>query len=548
MIRVVNAPSRCDELIAQLGSKWILPRIWAHDYRVWKPDPTEITNRLGWLHLPFSMTRELDRLGDLLSDVPESRFEHVLLLGMGGSSLAAETFARTFGPAPGHPSLIVLDSTHPAAIVEVERRIDLARTLFLVATKSGTTTETLSLYRYFRHRMEGVADDPGAQFVAITDPGSPLVELAKRHGFRETFLNNPNIGGRYSALSLFGLVPAALLGLDVEELLRRAQSASVEFSKYESLAENPAVLLGAILGACAKDGRDKATLHLPSEIATFADWIEQLIAESTGKEGIGILPIVGEPLASPDAYAEDRLFVSFSLGRGGADRDELLALERAGHPVIHVVLKDLHSLGDQFFLWELATAIAGHILGINPFDQPNVETAKAFTREAIDAYRRDGKLPQSGPPPLTSHEQLTAALAGIEPRSYIALQAYVPPTGSLTDAFTALRSALRDRFGVATTCGYGPRFLHSTGQLHKGDGGCGRFIQLVSDASEDVPIPTAPDRPSSTLTFGTLISAQAQGDRQALLDAGRSVTTFVVPADPTDSIRRIAADMSRERS
>jgi len=544
MIRVFNPPDRYGELLSRLEREGILSRIWAHDFTVWKSEPTEIANRLGWLHAPFSMVQELDRLDAFVNGVRSDGIEHVLLFGMGGSSLAPDVFARAFGSAPAHPPLTVLDSTHPAAIADVERRLDLSRTLFLVATKSGTTTETLSLFRYFHNRVreaEGEVE-AGRRFVAITDPDSPLVGLATRHGFRETFLNDPNIGGRYAALSLVGLVPAALLGIDVARLLERAQRTSIECAKYEPLDENPAVRIGATLAASTLGGRDKATFLFPPRIAGFGDWIEQLIAESTGKEGTGILPIVGEPVAPPSAYGDDRLFVSFSLGEEVPDERAISELERAGHPVIRIELDDLYSLGDQFFLWELSTAVAAHVLRVNPFDQPNVEAAKRLARELVDGFRRAGRLPPTESTPLTV-DGLVAFLAGTERGSYVALQAYLPPSDQVTEAFTALRLGLRARFGLATTFGYGPRFLHSTGQLHKGDRGNGRFVQLVSPHDADLPIPDEDESAGSELTFGTLISAQAGGDRRALLDAGRSVSTSAVPADAAEAIRRVAEEL-----
>ena len=546
MIRATNLPDRYDDLLSRFERERILSRLWAHDYTVWKPEPREVTNRLGWLHTPFSMMRELDRLDTFAKGVRANGFEHVLLLGMGGSSLAPDTFARTFGATPESLQVSVLDSTHPNAISAAESRLDLSRTLFLVATKSGTTPETLSLFRYFHNRVqeEVEAADAGARFVAITDPGSSLAKLAARHGFRETFLNDPNIGGRYSALSLFGLVPAAVLRIDIERLLKRAQRVAIESATHAPLGENSAVRLGLILAACAAAGRDKPTFLLPPEIASFGGWVEQLIAESTGKEGTGILPIVGEPVGPPEAYGDDRLFISFLLRGDGPDENAVSELECANHPIVRIEVDDLYGLGGQFFLWELATAVAGHGLKINPFDQPNVESAKTLAREIVDAFRRTGALPPSQSTPLTSGG-LVAFLAGIRPGDYVAIQAYLPPSERLTDAFAALRVALRDRFAVATTFAYGPRFLHSTGQLHKGDRGNGHFVQLVSEPEADLPIPDKAGSPTSALTFGTLISAQAAGDRQALLDAGRSVKTSIVPDDPTDLIHRVATDLDR---
>ena len=543
MIRIDNVPASYDGLTATFRREHGLPRIWAHDYAVWKPTPREITNRLGWLHAPFSMVGDVERLRSFAEAIRSDGFRHVLLLGMGGSSLAAETFARIFGAAPGFPSLTVLDSTHPQAVSDVERRLDLSRTLIVVSTKSGTTAETLSLFRYLYGRLlEAGRPSPGSRFVAITDPGSPLVDLAADCGFRETFLNDPNIGGRYSALSLFGLVPAALLGIDIERLLERARAAAVRCASDDPQEPNPAAQLGLLLAACALDGRDKATFLLSPEIAAFGDWVEQLIAESAGKEGVGILPVIGEPIGSVEAYGDDRIFVVLASPRASREEKAIAKLGRTGNPIVHIQLEDPYELGEQLFVWEIAIAIAGHVLKINPFDQPNVESAKILARRAIDAFRRTGSLPPSESVPL-SVDPLCRALDGAAPPTYCALQAYLPPSDALTGAFAALQGAVRDRFGVATTFGYGPRFLHSTGQLHKGDGGHGRFVQFVGEHADDRAIPDEAGSGSSSLTFGTLISAQAAGDRQALLEAGRPVTTLAVPADPTDAIRRIADEI-----
>lgn len=544
MIRATNLPNRYDKLLSRFERERTLSRIWAHDYTVWKANPAEITNRLGWLHTPFSMMRELDHLAAFAEGVRAGGFDHAMLLGMGGSSLAPETFARTFGAAPKSLDVSVLDSTHPEAVSAAEARLDLSRTLFLVATKSGTTTETLSLFRYFYNRVleEEGTSEAGTRFAAITDPGSRLTELAVQYGFRETFLNDPNIGGRYSALSLFGLVPAALLGIDVERLLKRARKAAIESAVHTPPGGNPAVRLGLILAACAAGGRDKATFVLPPEIESFGDWVEQLIAESTGKEQTGILPVVGEPLGPPSVYGDDRLFIALTLREKGQDESALAGLDRAGHPIVRIEIDGVESLGDQFFLWEFATVVAAHVLEINPFDQPNVESAKTLARGIVDTFRRTGALPPSESTPLES-DRLAAFLDGICAPDYLAIQAYLPPSERLTDAFAALRIALRDRFHVATTFGYGPRYLHSTGQLHKGDRGNGRFVQFVSSPEADVPIPDEAGGTASALSFGTLISAQAASDRQALIGAGRSVKTFIVPADPTDPIHRVAEDL-----
>jgi len=533
MLHLANSPDAAAAIRARFEEELVLPRVWSHDHTVWKDDPAEIENRLGWLHLPERVPKELDRIDRFVADVREGGFRHVLLLGMGGSSLAPETFSLTFGNADGYPDLTILDSTYPDAVLGVEETLDLSRTLFLVATKSGTTTETLSFFRYFLARVltRIGPDDVGRRFGAITDPGSPLVELAERGGFREIFENDPNLGGRYAALSLFGLIPAALLGVEVRQILRRAQSLSRECARSEPLDANPAVRLAAFLGAAARDGRDKATFIISEEVAAFGNWVEQLIAESTGKEGTGILPVVGEPIAPPATYGSDRLFVHLRLADDCSQDAAVAALAEAGHPTARIDLDDRYAIGEQFFLWELATALVGEVLQINPFDQPNVEAAKILARRMVDAYRKTGSLPADEAEPASA-DAIERFLASAGDGAYIALHAYLPPSRPMSEALTALRVALRDRYRVATTVGYGPRFLHSTGQLHKGDGGRGLFIQLLTTPEGDVPIPDQAGETDAALTFGTLIEAQSHGDRRALLDAGRRVLALRL-GDPT---------------
>ncbi|MFQ5594304.1 MAG: bifunctional transaldolase/phosoglucose isomerase [Anaerolineae bacterium] len=536
-----------DTALAEMAENQVLARIWARDHTVWKPEPIEITNRLGWLHIAEAMAEEVDRLEALAEEVRANSYTDVLLLGMGGSSLAPEVFSKTFvGRIGNSPNLAVLDSTDPGAVLAQAEGLDPARTLFIVATKSGGTVETLSLFKYFYNWTSDAlgASEAGQHFVAITDPGSKLERLAERYRFRATFLNDPNIGGRYSALSYFGLVPAALVGVDVSRLLDRALAASCACDSCITAQENPGAWLGVILGELAKMGRNKLTIVTSPEITSFGDWVEQLIAESTGKEGKGILPVVGEPLGPPDVYGDDRLFVYLEIRDWRLEIASNLQspisnlLENAGHPVVRFHLHDLYDLGGQFFLWEMATAVAGHRLDINPFDQPNVESAKVRAREMVEAYRKEGTLPAVESAPLTS-DALDAFLAGAEPGAYIALQAFVQPTAETDAALLALRTRLRDRTKLATTVGYGPRFLHSTGQLHKGDAGKGLFIQFTADDPRDVPIPDEAGSPESSITFGVLKAAQALGDRQALMDAGRQVIRFHLKEDVVGGLKQL---------
>jgi transaldolase/glucose-6-phosphate isomerase len=446
--------------------------------------------------------------------------------------------------------LAVLDSTDPGAVLTYAEQLDLFKTLFIVATKSGGTVETLSFFKFFYNRVaEAVgADDAGAHFVAITDAGSRLDHLARQHGFRTTFLNDPNIGGRYSALSFFGLVPAALIGVDLEELLNQALTMACNCGSCNCsvVGDDYGSRLGAIMGELTKTGRDKLTLIISPAFGSFGDWVEQLIAESTGKEGKGILPVVGEPLGGPDVYGNDRLLVYLRLAGDDTHDDAIQALGDAGHPVVRLHLDDLYDLGGQFFLWEIATVVAGSRLGINPFDQPNVEAAKVLARRTVAEYQEKGALPDGEFAPLTSEalEQfLTLAQTGERtansPRSYIALQAFVQPTPETDAALLALRTRLRDRTKLATTVGYGPRFLHSTGQLHKGDAGNGLFIQFTADDLQDVPIPYEAGSSDSAMSFGVLKTAQALGDWQALLAAGRRVIRFHLGDDVVGGLRRL---------
>lgn len=502
------------DALVQLEKDNIVARIWQHDHTVWRPDPAEISNRLGWLHLPQTMLAEIEPINAFAATVHAAGFTHVLLLGMGGSSLAPELFAKTFDGRG--LQLSVVDTTDPDAILALRQSVPLEKTLFIVATKSGGTVETLSAFKYFYNLVNEDTTEPGRHFVAITDPGSSLQKLAARYNFRAIFLSDPDIGGRYSALSHFGLVPAALAGVDIAQLLARAAAA----------AHAPeAMQLGAIMGALALHGRDKLTLITAPELSSFGDWVEQLVAESTGKEGQGILPVVGEPLGKAGVYGSDRLFVYLHLVPDQAVTAQLAALEQAGHPVVQIRLRDVVDLGAQFMWWELATAVAGHILKIQPFDQPNVESAKVLARQMVAAYHETGQLPPGEVAALdaaTLHHFLSQA----QPGDYVALQAFVPPTPAADAALQTLRLSIRDRYRVATTAGYGPRFLHSTGQLHKGDRGNGLFVQFTAEPVQDVPIPDEAGSPDANMTFGVLIKAQALGDGEALLAAGRRFIRF----------------------
>jgi transaldolase/glucose-6-phosphate isomerase len=542
---LVKYQSLIDEAVVELTEERVLLRIWSHDHTVWKPEPTEIKNRLGWLHSPEVMMDNVQRLNSFAQSVQADGYTHALLLGMGGSSLAPEVLRKTFGVKEGYLDLSVLDSTDPSAILAHEKELDLGKTLFIVATKSGGTVETLSFFKYFYNQVFAALgeNEAGRHFIAITDPGSRLAELAQTYRFRETFLNDPDIGGRYSALSFFGLVPAALLGIDLSLILDRALRAACGSDACVKIQENPGARLGVILGELAKAGRDKLTLILSPEIESFGDWVEQLIAESTGKEGKGILPVVGEPLGPHEVYGEDRIFIHVKV-EGDQTYDKPLGkLEHSGHPVVHIQLQDRYDLGGQFFEWELATAIAGQRLAINPFDQPNVESAKVLAREMVAEYTEKGRLPDADTAPLST-ERLLAFLNEAERGAYVALQAYLQPTAETEEALGKLRKAIRDRTRLATSVGFGPRFLHSTGQLHKGDAGKGLFLQLTVDDPYDIPIPEKAGLSDASLTFGVLKKAQAMGDQQALMNAGRKVLRFHLGEDVLSELQILTTSLS----
>ena len=513
----------------------IFPRIWEHDHTVWRPEPTEITNRLDWLHMPDTLLPHADMFDEWIEEIRKDGYTHVLLMGMGGSSLAPEVFQNVYGQAAGPENnfleLAILDSTDPDMILARASELDLSKTLFIIATKSGGTVETLSAFKYFYNQMQEAVgeEEAGLHFIAITDPESYLETLAEEYDFRAICTNYENIGGRYAALSYFGLFPAALVGVDLARLLERAQANTLN----GGLAHN----LGCAMGALAKEGRDKLTIVSSSELENFSDWVEQLIAESTGKDGKGILPIVGEALGTPDVYGDDRLFVYLRLNGDTLYNAPLAALADAGHPVITFDLDDIYELGTHFFMWKMATVIASHIIDIQPFDQPNVESAKNAARQMVAEYMEKGVLPE-GETTAISSEALDTFLAQAEAGDYIAIHAYVHPTSETDRALNDLRLALRDRFKLATTVGYGPRFLHSTGQLHKGDGGNGLFIQFISEPLQDVPIPDKAGLVESAMSFGVLKNAQALGDAQALADGGRRVIRFNLGQDVVGGLKK----------
>lgn len=498
-------------------------RLWAKDHKVWSPEPVaELTDRLGWLKLPESMRTEAEELSRFALEIRAEGVKDAVVLGMGGSSLAPEVFARTFGTASGFPSLTVLDSTHPEAVRAAAELLDPARTLFLVSSKSGTTTETLSLFRFFWERASaslGSREQAGRRFAAITDPGSSLETLARDRGFRAVFNAPEDVGGRYSALTTFGLVPAALIGADIRELLARGRAMAEACTGPASA--NPGLQLGAALGELALAGRDKVTFFASPGIESFPDWIEQLVAESTGKIGRGIVPVVGERPAGPGEYGDDRFFVGLLLGDDRTVEGRLAELEAAGHPVARFRLASPAELGREMFRWEMATAAAGAVLGVNPFDQPDVQLAKELATRAMKERSSGAAAGPADEIRAADAGALGSALehwlAGAGAGSYLGVHAYLPATAETTEALHRIQAALRKHTRLAATVGYGPRFLHSTGQLHKGGPDTGRFLQIVDEPGRDLPVP------ETDFTFGALIRAQADGDRKALEQRGRRV-------------------------
>jgi RpiB/LacA/LacB family sugar-phosphate isomerase len=531
---VAMAPAATDAALDRLAATNAGPRLWGEDASLWSNDPAiqaSVSNRLGWLNAPAAMRPHLADLQAFAGDVRGSGIQDVVLLGMGGSSLAPEMLHAALGAAAGHPRLSVLDSTDPGTIRAVRGRIDLARTLFLVSSKSGTTTEMLTLYRYFRAELERAVPKPGAHFVAITDPGAPLQKLAAEGGFRRTFVNDPRIGGRFSALSFFGLVPAALIGADVGRLLDRAAAMATRCGPEVAVRDNPGLSLGASLAAHAAAGRDKVTLVTSPAVRAFGAWLEQLLTESTGKLGKGLIVINDEPLGPASVYGTDRVFVAATLGPDAGLASALAGLEAAGHPVIRLTLDDPYDVAGEFMRWEIATAAAGILLGINPFDEPNVAQAKEATNAALARYLETGRLPEW---PSESAGDLIRVLSQARAGDYIGLLAYLTPTDETTAAMQDLRVSLRERTKLATTAGYGPRYLHSTGQLHKG-GPNTAILVIFTTSHEDIPIP------GERYGFATLEMAQALGDLATLRAAHRRVLWLPLERAAHEALARLRA-------
>lgn len=550
-----------DHAIDELETNFANARLWTKDGTLWKnhgPTMEKIRNRLGWLDIPKTIDRR--RLQRLQDEIKDSDFEHVVLLGMGGSSLAPEVLFQTFGQAEHFPALIVLDSTDPARIRQVEESINLDKTLFVVSSKSGGTVETISFYRYFFEK----SGNNGEQFIAITDEGSQLEQIAKQNNFRNVFINPSDIGGRYSALSYFGMVPAALIGINLDKMWESADLMYEANSETIPAKYHPGLLLGAIIGALAKEGRDKVTFYTTESLSSFGSWLEQLIAESLGKEGRGALPVVGATVGNPHDYVTDRLFIYLRVDNDSdmEEKDEAIkTLREAGHPRVTLRIPDKYAIAGEFMRWEYATSIAGVMLGVNPFDEPNVTEAKDATKALLQTYQEEGNLPtqdsvmsvdgfemyadettlapirelcrQHGYDGDDLVQVIAAQMAGTHAGDYFAFLIYFTPTEEEKQTILDIRRRMRHVTKRSVTIGYGPRYLHSTGQYHKGGGNNGVFWQLTADVSDDLDIPEA------EYSFGTLFKAQAAGDLEALHGHNRRAIRLHLSDNRLDGLQKL---------
>ena len=527
-------------------------RFFNHDYLLWADNPSEITNRLGWVYLPEEMLQATDEIEVFSESARKKGFTDVVVLGMGGSSLSSEVFRNIFTPRDGFLRLTLLDTTDPDFILRTRNNLDLLRTLFVVSSKSGSTVETVSLMKYFYGELSEKTDSAGEHFICITDPGSKLIDTAGEHGFSKVFVNDPNVGGRFSALSYFGLVPASLSGVDIRKILKSAASVLLELKNAVAgnCHESPSFRLGVFLGVMAREGKNKLGFVSSEKLFPFGYWAEQLIAESLGKDGVGILPLLDETSAEVPRPGEDRAYIVFSLKE---DKNSAAVTERLadrGVPFVKIVVDSPDAVAAEFLRFEFAVAVAGNITGINPFDQPDVESAKTFARSFLNLYRETGELECEKPDfsenglvfssnrNIESHEHLRE-LVSSKKRGYISIQAYVDPGEENSKELLSLRAQIERISSVPVTLGFGPRFLHSTGQLHKGDSGEGFFIQVVSQNATDLRIPDDVGSPESVFSFGILKMAQATGDFKSLNEKRREVVRIGIPSEVAENIAKI---------
>ena len=556
-------PAPLERAVAQKLAAWVaedrIARLWRHDATLWTGG--DEGRWLGWLDIPDRMQQTLGSLAGFRTEA--QRYGHVLLLGMGGSSLGPEVLARTFGQQPGWPKFHVVDSTDPTQIREIETSLDLARTLVIVSSKSGSTLEPNALKAYFHAKLVDLlgADEAAKRLIGVTDPGSGLQHTAKNEGFQRLFLGDPEIGGRYSVLSPFGLVPAAAMGLDLQQLIGSAQAMAAGCK--DGTPQNPGLKLGVILAAALAEGRDKLTIYSGPGLDAFGGWAEQLIAESTGKNGHGIVPIDAKQVSAPDVYAADRIFVHLELkGRPDPRKAAIQALADAGHPVVRIEVADTYGVAQEFFRWEIATAVVGAIMGIHPFDQPDVESAKIAARKLTDAYEASGSLPEETPiledagiklyadpanaaqlAALAEHPSLDAYLKAhldrLGPGDYAALLAFLPMNQQTETILERVRLVIRDAKRAAICLGFGPRFLHSTGQVYKGGANNGVFLQVTCEESQELPVP------GKRYGFGIVKAAQARGDFAVLAERGRRALRVHLGPDPVAGLERLASAIGR---
>ncbi len=514
-------------------------RLQAKDPTLWFSSPQEkIIDRLGWMNLPEEMPKKLDDFQFFRDDVKAESYSHVVLCGMGGSSLSPEVYREVFGSASDYPELIVLDSTHPAAVYAVEKRINHKKPLFIISSKSGTTIETMFLFYYFWDKIGSQTQPTGLHFVAITDPDTPLEKLAIQRGFRKIYNAPADVGGRYSALSDFGLLPASVIGMDVQRFLEQAKFAAESCAEVEAEEKASCLYLGAFLGELSPT-RDKLTILTSPSLRRFSDWLEQLVAESLGKKGRGIVPVVNEPRIPPENYGKDRYFVAFFLD--SEKNSELEAyvrrIEQLGFPTIRIYLKDKYGLAQEIFRWEVAVALAGSVIGIHPFDQPDVQLTKNLTLKVLrmdgDILKREGELETFRIDDAALPEKFSNWLTSGQPGDYVCIQAFLPPFSEIGEAVQRLRMRLLKKTQLASTFGFGPRYLHSTGQLHKGGPNTGLFLQLIDEPEFDLPVP------ETDYSFGSLIRAQALGDFLSLKERNRRVLRINLGTNVLDSLRHL---------
>ncbi|GAB2477108.1 glucose-6-phosphate isomerase [Hymenobacter qilianensis] len=548
-----------DAKIKEFNGKNFTEGFWQKDAALWTQDAEaqqSVRSFMGWLRVAETMVQAVPEIEQFVHEVKAAGFKHVVVMGMGGSTMAPIVFKESFPMGENGLPISVLDTTDPGTVKQIEESVPLADTLFIVASKSGTTAEPLAFGDYFYDRIKQIkGDKAGENFVAITDPGSKFVTSATEQGYRRIFLNFPEVGGRFSALTYFGLVPAALYGISIGELLARAIGMMRACGAYGSTGgQNPGLELGVALGVLAEQGRDKLTLVVPNSLSDLGLWLEQLLAESTGKEGKGILPVAGEPLGEPSLYGHDRVFVyvGYENEADEANQSKLQALQQAGHPVITILMKDALDLGAEFYRWEVATAVASAVFGINPFDQPNVQAAKTATDRLMKVVEQEGQIPQKEQPKVTENgvayytavggndaaEVLQNFFAQAKPGDFLNVQAYLTESPAMNESLQQLRAQVQEQLHIATTSGYGPRFLHSTGQYHKGGPNTGLFVQFTVDHPQDLPLP------GRSYTFGTFKNAQAQGDLEALQQNDRRTLRVHLGSDAGQGIKTMLAALA----